>query len=116
MFLLNWIGIFDALKCFQQLAKTLHHSAAHEFILVLQVSRDHSEDVTYQVSIVEGLYHLGELGCTFQVEKAGQKVQVAIELLDPLHKLPDWNSIWLLQPIACVEALGLGCVTPEDRE
>ena len=51
-----------------------------------------------------------------QLEKTGQEVQIAIKLLDPLHKLPDRNSIWLLQPIAYVEALGLGRVTPENCE
>ncbi len=51
-----------------------------------------------------------------RVEKTGQEVQIAIKLLDPLHKLPDRNSIWLLQPIAYVEALGLSRVTPENRE
>ena len=46
-----------------------------------------------------------------RVEKTGQEVQIAIKLLDPLHKLPDPYSIWLLQCIAYVEALGFGCVT-----
>ena len=51
-----------------------------------------------------------------RVEKTGQEVQIAIKLLDPLHELPDWNLIGLLQPIAYVEALGLGRVTPENCE
>ncbi len=68
------------------------------------------------MNIVKGLYHLGELGCTFRVGKAGQKVQVAIELLDPLHELPDQNSIWLLQPIADVESLGLEHVALKNHE
>ncbi len=51
-----------------------------------------------------------------RVEKTGQEVQVAIELLDPLHELPDWYLIWFLQPIAYVEALGLGRITPENCE
>ena len=50
------------------------------------------------------------------VEKTGIYVQVAIKLLDPLHKLPDWYSIWLLQPIADVESLGLGHIAPENHE
>ena len=50
------------------------------------------------------------------VEKTGQKVQVAIELLDPLHELSDWYLIWLLQPIAYVEVLGSSCITMENCE
>ncbi len=62
------------------------------------------------------MHHLGELGCMLQVEETGQEVQVVVELLDPLHKLPDWYSIWLLEPTAYVEALGLCCITPENCE
>ncbi len=50
------------------------------------------------------------------VEKTGQEFQIAIKLLDPLHELPDRNSIWLLQPIAYVEAMGLSHITPENHE
>ena len=49
-----------------------------------------------------------------QLEKTGQEVQVSIELLDPLHKLPDQDLIGLLQPIADIELLGLGHVTLEN--
>ena len=51
-----------------------------------------------------------------QVEKTGQEVQVAIELLDPLNELPDRYPIWLFQPIAYVKSLGFGRITPENRE
>ena len=51
-----------------------------------------------------------------RVQMTGQEVQIAIKLLDPLHKLPDRNLIWLLQPIAYVEVLGLSPVTLENHE
>ena len=46
MLLLSWTGLFDVLKCFDQLANTLQYSAIRELILVLLVSRDHLEDVS----------------------------------------------------------------------
>jgi hypothetical protein len=43
-------------------------------------------------------------------------VQVVIKLLNPLHKLPDWHPVGLLQPIAYVKALGRSRITPENQE
>ena len=74
MFLLCLIGLFDVLKCFEQLANTLQHSASHEFVLVLPVSRDHLEDVTCWVDIVKGLYHLGELGFTHTLSRKDRPI------------------------------------------
>ncbi len=47
-----------------------------------------------------------------RVEETGQEVQIAIKLLDSLHKLPDQNSIWLLQPIAsgCVSVVAVAII------
>jgi hypothetical protein len=39
-----------------------------------------------------------------------------MKLLDPLHELPDWHPVGLLQPIAYIKALGLGCITLENQE
>ncbi len=61
---------------------------------------------------MEILYHSCELCGVLGVEQTGQLVQVAIELLDPRHELPNWDSIGLLQPIADVESLGLGRSCP----
>ncbi len=71
-FLLSREGLFDALKRFEQFANTLQHSTTCKFVLVLPVTMDHSEDVICQVNIIEGLYHLGELGCMLRVEETGQ--------------------------------------------
>ena len=48
------------------------------------------------------------------VEETVQYVQVAIKLLDSLHKLPDWYLIRLFQPIADIILLGFGHDTPEN--
>ena len=46
-----------------------------------------------------------------RVEETGQE---AIELLDPLHKLPDWDLVGLLCLIADIKSLGFGRITLEN--
>ena len=72
MILLGWEGLFDALKCLEQFLHTLGHITACAFVLVLPLPRDHPEDVTCKVRVIEGLYSLGELGGTLGVEQTGQ--------------------------------------------
>ena len=109
-FLFSWIGLLDTFKCLTKLEKTLWNRSHSKFILVLPVPWDHLKDV------IEGLYHFHEFFGSLGVEKTRQLVQVAIKLLDPLHKLPDWDSVGLLQPVAHVKTLDLSHVTLENCE
>ena len=48
--------------------------------------------------------------------EAGQEFQVAVKLLDLLHKLPNGHPIGFLQAVADVVSFGLGIVIAEHGE
>jgi hypothetical protein len=56
--------------------------------------------VAHQVHVIERLRDLGQFGCVIRVKETGQKVQVAIALLDSLQKLLDQNHVGLFQLVA----------------
>ena len=64
-----------------------------------------------QVHIIERLYNLSH---SIRVIKAGQKVQIAVKLLGPMYKLPEWNPVGLFKSIADVELLCLSYVNIQN--
>ena len=63
------------------------------------------------------LFHdLSQFGHTIRVEEAGQYVHVAIELLNPLHELSDWNPVRLLQRVGDVVLEGFARIMTEHLQ
>ena len=81
---------------FKELTNTLRYRILGEIVLGLPGTWVHTKDVTHKVLLVNGPYPLWELCWLRAVEQEGQELQVTVKLLDPLHKLPNRNTVGFL--------------------